>query len=46
MPVMTIFVTKNSSMPYLLPSLPKPLCFTPPKGAAGSLIAPVNHVSD
>lgn len=40
MPAMTIFVTRNSSMPYLLPSLPKPLCFTPPKGAATSLIAP------
>lgn len=39
-PVMTILVTVNSSMPYLLPSRPNPLCLTPPNGAAASLMAP------
>ena len=27
-------------MPSELPSRPSPLCFTPPKGAAGSLTTP------
>lgn len=40
MPVIIIFVTTNSSIPYLLPSLPNPPCLTPPNGAAGSLIEP------
>lgn len=38
--IMTILVVRYSSIPYLLPSLPNPLCFTPPNGATGSDMAP------
>src|SRR2546423_4292830 len=40
-PIVIVLITVYSSVPYLLPSLPNPLCFTPPKGVAGSLINPV-----
>src|SRR5690348_13776289 len=39
-PIITILVVKYSSIPYLLPSRPKPLSLMPPNGAAGSLITP------
>lgn len=29
-PKVTLLITMNSSMPYLLPSRPNPLCLTPP----------------
>lgn len=45
MPVVIVLMTVNSSMPYLLPSLPNPLCLTPPKGATVSLIAPVMNAA-
>ena len=35
------FVCKNSWMPSKPPSRPRPDCFTPPKGAAGSEITPL-----
>src|SRR5437667_12274575 len=40
-PIVMVLIIVYSSVPYLLPSLPNPLCFTPPNGAAGSLIIPV-----
>src|SRR5437764_15312784 len=40
-PIVIVLITVYSSVPYLLPSLPNPLCFTPPNGVAGSLINPV-----
>lgn len=33
-------ISRNSRMPSWPPSRPKPLCLTPPKGAAGSEIRP------
>lgn len=30
-PKVTLLIVMNSSMPYLLPSRPNPLCLTPPK---------------
>ncbi|KXT16323.1 hypothetical protein AC579_3747 [Pseudocercospora musae] len=40
-PIVMLLIVVYSSMPYLLPSRPNPECFTPPKGAAGSLMSPV-----
>ncbi len=40
-PKQMYFTSTYSSMPYLLPSRPRPDCFTPPKGATCVVMRPV-----
>ena len=39
--IQTYFISRNSSMPWWLPSRPRPDCLTPPKGATSVEMMPV-----